>query len=352
MSDRTALAEALAAYEFVGPPTATPLREGLIHETYTVLDGEASYILQRMHPDFGAPVLANIERVTRRLRERGVRTLRLIPSRAGSRSTMTSDGGRWRLMTKLDGASRPACDSPELAAAAGALVAEFHSALNDFDERLEPLGFPFHDWDSHRSDLKDALRALPSHRLMKPVAELADELLSTPPEWDALGALPDRVVHGDLKFNNLLFVEDDGRYQGHALIDLDTVGRRPLFVELGDAWRSWCNRSAEDTASPEIDLDVFRASIEHYLGAIRFQLERAELRSLAFGIERISHELAIRFAADALRERHWTYDRSRYPGAGEHNLDRARAQWALCLAAREARGDLLAIIADAAATTS
>jgi Ser/Thr protein kinase RdoA (MazF antagonist) len=336
---------ALEAYAFSGDPRVTPLRQGLIHQTFIVDDDEGSYILQRVHRDFGASVVQNIERVTQRLRSRGVSTFTLIRSRGGELLVPTVCGANWRLMTRLEGEAHQACDSPELAAAAGALVAEFHSALEDFREPLLPLGFPFHDWAAHKRDLTEALSEFASHRLYKPVKELAEELLAAPTEWADLGPLPVRVVHGDLKLNNLLFVRDEGGVRGNALIDLDTVGRRPLFVELGDAWRSWCNRSADETDAPAIDLEVFRASIEAYLDAVSFALDRAELHSLAFGLERISHELAIRFAADALREAHWTHDTERFPGAGEHNLARARAQWALCRHARAARPEMLKLLA-------
>ncbi|MBL8945157.1 MAG: hypothetical protein JNK45_18470, partial [Myxococcales bacterium] len=40
-------------------------------------------------------------------------------------------------------------------------------------------------------------------------------------------------------------------------------------------------------------------------------------------------ELAARFAADALRERYFGWDASRFPARGEHNLVRAKGQWSL-----------------------
>ena len=54
--------------------------------------------------------------------------------------------------------------------------------------------------------------------------------------------------------------------------------------------------------------------------------------------------LTARFAADALRERYFGWNRERFPAAGEHNLLRAQGQWALhkaALATRAARAELL-----------
>ncbi len=247
------------------------------------------------------------------------------------------------MMTRLEGSAYQRCESVALARAAGELVAKFHVALADFNEPLLPLGFPFHDWSAHRGDLEDALRENTGHRLFSEARQLAEQLFAAETEWERLGALPERVVHGDLKFNNLLFKERAGRPEGHSLIDLDTVGRRPLFIELGDAWRSWCG-AGSDEAAAEIDLELFAASIEGYLGTEGVALSSAELRSLGFGLERISLELAIRFAADVVRERYWAWDETRYGSRGEHNLARAQAQWRLFQRARELRPDFNRIL--------
>ena len=46
-----------------------------------------------------------------------------------------------------------------------------------------------------------------------------------------------------------------------CLIDLDTIGRSLAF-ELGDAWRSWCNRTGENNPMAALDLQVFGASLD------------------------------------------------------------------------------------------
>ena len=133
-----------------------------------------------------------------------------------------------------------------------------------------------------------------------------------------------------------------------GIIDLDTVGRMPLHHELGDAWRSWCNRGGEDQKTASFDLEVFAASLAGYLEAITLTLTPEERRALVLGVEWISLELAARFAADALREAYFGWDQTRFPGAGEHNLLRAQGQWAMHRAAlqtREARAALLQVAA-------
>ncbi|MDB4983414.1 MAG: aminoglycoside phosphotransferase, partial [Myxococcales bacterium] len=129
-----------------------------------------------------------------------------------------------------------------------------------------------------------------------------------------------------------------------CLIDLDTVGPLSLSYELGDAWRSWCNRAGEDVAVARLDLDVLRASVDGYRAGWGAPLDAETRRGLLLGVEWVSLELAARFAADALLETYFGWDASRFAGRGEHNLVRARGQWSLheqLVATRDARAEIL-----------
>ena len=68
------------------------------------------------------------------------------------------------------------------------------------------------------------------------------------------------------------------------------------------------------------------------------------------GIERISWELAARFAEDALSERYFGFD-PKYGGRGEHNLVRARGQAAMARSVRAHRDLAAAALARARAAT-
>ena len=109
---------------------------------------------------------------------------------------------------------------------------------------------------------------------------------------------------------------------------------------MGDAWRSWCNSNGESDGEVELDLDIFQASAQGYLDTVAFEIKPDEMRSLALGIERISLELAARFAADTLEESYFAWDANRFQRAGEHNLRRAKRQLELhrqAVATREQR---------------
>ena len=110
-----------------------------------------------------------------------------------------------------------------------------------------------------------------------------------------------------------------------------------LAVELGDAWRSWCNRAGEDDAVARFDADVFEASWRGYRAGCTLELGADEREGLLHGVEWITLELAAHFAADTLFENYFGWDRSRFASAGDHNLRRARGQWSLHHAVMEAR---------------
>ena len=169
------------------------------------------------------------------------------------------------------------------------------------------------------------------HRLFGQVRPLADAIRAGAAALPSLPALPPRICHGDLKFNNILFAgltpPDDAR--AVCLIDLDTVGPLSLAFELGDAWRSWCNRAGEDDVNAVLDLEIMEASLRGYVRGLGRDLGADERRALLLGVEWVSLELAARFAADALFESYFGWDEKRFPGRGEHNLVRARGQWSL-----------------------
>jgi aminoglycoside phosphotransferase (APT) family kinase protein len=225
-------------------------------------------------------------------------------------------------------------------------VARFHAALDDLPHVFVALRSGVHDTSRHLASLRQALRDHPSHRLQLEVAGLAADLFAAIDRLPPLPAEPPRVCHGDLKVSNVLFAgaEAGERDRALCLIDLDTLGPLPLAYELGDAWRSWCNPSREDEAEPDFDLGLFEASWGGYRDALRTTLDETSRRGLLGGEEWITAELAARFAADALRECYFGFDPARYPAAGEHNLVRARGQWALHRSARATHAARAAIL--------
>lgn len=348
LSDEEALPLALARFDGVAGAACEPLGTGLINRTFRVRAAAGDLVLQRVNPIFDPAIHENIRAVTRRLAERGVATPLLLDAQGGRPFVDLGDAGVWRLMTFVAGASFDTIQAPSQARAAGLLVARFHAALDGLEHRFVGLRTGVHDTPRHLATLREALAAHEDHRLHSTVRPLGESILAAAAALSPLADLPPRVCHGDLKFSNVVFAGAAGpaAEDARALVDLDTVGPMALAFELGDAWRSWCNPHGEERDDAIFDMAIYAASLDGYLAGLGRPLSSGERAALVGGVEWISLELAARFAADALNERYFGWDPARFPGRGEHNLLRARSQWALHLAVvatRPERAGLLGV---------
>jgi Ser/Thr protein kinase RdoA (MazF antagonist) len=323
---------------------------GLINQTYLVEDGTGGtarrFVLQRVNPIFPITIHDNIEAVTAHLESHGVFTPRLIRTRESKLCLDLGPAGIWRLFNHVEGTSFDVIDTVAQAHAAGAMVGRFHRALDDFQLPFTGLRLGVHDTPKHLLRLGEAIATLREHRLHPEVRRLGDAILAGAERLPPLPRMPDRMSHGDLKFNNILFAGNIGHAaeQPVCLIDLDTVGPLALAFELGDAWRSWCNRNGENNPVAALDLDIFRASLAGYREGLGRALTEPERMALLLGLDWVSLELSARFAADALFESYFGWDSEQFTGRGEHNLVRAQGQWSLhqaLLASRAERAALL-----------
>lgn len=327
------------------PPDVTlvPSTTGLINLTFFVrAQGRPVAVLQRLNTNVFSPdVHLDTEAVTAHLTSRGIPTPRLIRTSEGALWHADEDGGVWRLLTPVGERTVDRLTSPAEARSAGALVARFHAATADLAHEFRSVRDGFHDTQRRMDGLAAALARHREHRHWDVVARLADSLLEAWHCWGEVPRLPVRIVHGDLKISNVRFTGSEA----HALIDLDTLGRGTLDAELGDALRSWCNTAPED-AAPAFDLELFGAAMSGYAAgwveaapAGRAGPTEEEWASIVPGIERISLELAARFATDSLEERYFGWDPTRYATRSDHDLARARGQLALAVVVHQAATD-------------
>jgi Ser/Thr protein kinase RdoA (MazF antagonist) len=353
--DETAVAEIRARVlpHFDGWEGAAVARigGGLINRSFLLTStGGARAVLQAVNAIFPPEMHGNIVAVTDRLAAAGLVTPCLLPTRNGRPYVAADDGGIWRLLSFIDGVSFDVVGSGAQARAAGELVGRFHAAVDGMTHAFVGMRVGVHDTPRHLARLEEAVATHPAHRLFADVRPLARAIRDGAAGLPQLPALPPLIGHGDLKFNNILFAgrqpPDDTR--AICLIDLDTVGPQALAFELGDAWRSWCNRAGEDDVNAVLDLEILRASLDGYVTGLGRAISADEGRALLLGVEWVSLELAARFAADALFESYFGWDPARFAGRGEHNLVRARGQWSLhqaLLATRDARAAMLGLAA-------
>ncbi|MEL6547218.1 MAG: aminoglycoside phosphotransferase family protein [Myxococcota bacterium] len=312
-----------------------PITFGHINRTYLVRCSFGRFVLQRVAPIFGPEIHQDIYTVTRRLLERGVPTPTLVRTEEGQ--LYVEEDGVWRLQTFAPGTTYLRVTDSKLAASAATLLARFHGALSDLDYEFKNTRTGIHDTAKHSAALTEALGHHRDHRAYDAVAPLAEDLQR---RWGTLGDfshLPERPVHGDPKISNVLF--DESKH-AHCMVDLDTLGRMPVVLELGDAFRSWCNRGDEDGEAARFDPEIFRAAMNAYAQAAGDTFTAEERSAVVDGTQTIALELAMRFAADALNESYFGWDAQRFESASAHNLQRARNQAALAQSIEEQRAIL------------
>lgn len=320
----------------IEPGTITPIEIGNINKTYRVLSRGEPHILQRVNAIFGPEVHHDIQFVTSTLHRAGITTPRLVPTEDARLWVSDSEQGVWRLLTWVEGENYSKVDDPRLVESAGALLAKFHGVFWKSDYVFQHQRPGVHDTPRHIARLRSVLASHTGHVAASQAAPLGEEILARLAALPPLDGLPLRVVHGDPKLNNIMFSPG---HQAVALIDLDTVSRMPIPVELGDAFRSWCNPSGEDEPSPEFRLDLFAAGLRGYGSVQGAHLTEAEREAVVPAVETITLELAARFCTDVLEESYFGWNRQRYAAAWEHHLVRARGQLALARSFAQRRSE-------------
>jgi Ser/Thr protein kinase RdoA (MazF antagonist) len=326
MSDSASLVPDRAVLDAFELALETPRRapSGLINPTWYVRSrGGTPLVLQRVSSIFPPTVNEDIAAVTEHLAAKGVLTPRLVPTRDGA-LWLEHGGAVWRVLTFVDGVNRDAVESPAQARAAGRVLAEFHRAVGDLEHTFRSTRLGVHDTARHLRALRAALDEHRSHREIANVRPLAERVLALAERLPPLPPNPDRIVHGDPKISNIMFARDGDR--ALCLIDLDTLSRMPVALELGDALRSWCNPRTEDAPDAAFRQPLFAAAVDGYADAAAGFLTLTEWQAIPTGTVTICVELAARFCLDALRESYFRWDPSRYPSSSAHNQARTRGQ--------------------------
>ena len=336
--------KALAAFQTRGPFQISRIATGLINLTYRVDGVGASYILQRLHAVFAPAVNLDIEAVTSVLQKKNMLTPQLVRTDQDELWVMVNDHC-WRMQTYLEGQTFDQMENPKMAYGAGQLVGRFHEALDDFSYLYCFTRSGVHDTAQFLKRLELLLAGDHQHHGHYDMfALLAEKLLTAGAELPETQGLPLRNSHGDLKISNVLF---SGEMRPLCLLDLDTLGRMPWPIEMGDAFRSWCNPHGEEGQTVFFSEEIFEASLNGYAKIAGHLWSAPEKKMLLAGIKIIPLELSTRFLIDVLEDKYWGWDPNRFALRADHNLMRALRQWELYLDITEKSSQLSQIILNA-----
>lgn len=331
---------------------SVPYGSGHINDTYALTmqdDGGATrYILQRIngHVFKDIPALMdNIARVTAHIPG----GLTLIPSTDGLPFTRDADSRYWRCYVFIEYAStHDVIQNAGQARAAAFSFGEFQGKLVDLPgPRLHETILNFHHTRSRFNTLQHAIDTDSHHRL----GDIADEvefarrreaMVDRLIDRTARGEIPERITHNDTKINNVML--NDATGEGEAVIDLDTVMPGLVLYDFGDMVRTATNAAAEDEtdlSKVEARMEIFDALAEGYLASAKSFLNAAEIEELVFSGRLITFEIGLRFLTDHLQGD--VYFKTHRPN---HNLERARCQFALVKNLEDNDDTMQGIIAD------
>ena len=316
------------------------IQVGNVNKTYEckfiLPDGTAkSFLVQNVNTfAFRHPVelMENIDKITEHIRAKKPGRVALHFHHTADRKTYVIDGKNfWRMTNYIPSVTYDVPPSLELIRNAGKAFGEFQMQLADFkpEDLFETIP-DFHNTRARYEKLIASVEADAAHRAAE-VREEIEWLLSVQDQACKLtdmlaeGKLPLRVTHNDTKINNVLFAKDGA--EPLVVIDLDTVMPGLVGHDFGDAIRFAANYVLEDSREYDkagVDLEIFRAFAEGFLGMTAKTLTQNEIDTLALSSFVLTAELATRFLADYL-------DGDLYfkVNSPDHNLVRTRCQIAL-----------------------
>ncbi|GAB5562448.1 MAG: phosphotransferase [Synoicihabitans sp.] len=327
-----------------------PYGSGHINDTYAVtleVGSPHRYIFQRINQRVfrNVPALMeNIQRVTNHIPH----GLELVPTTSGGAFHHDEQGAFWRCYVFIENAAtHDVVTSPVQAREAAYSFGEFQGQLIDLPgARLHETIPDFHHTRRRFDRLRSAVDQDCEGRRSQAEAEIAFALEREPMvdrllERAARGEIPERITHNDTKINNVML--DDTTSRGVAVIDLDTVMPGLALYDFGDMVRTATNSAEEDERDlkkVESRLDMFDALAEGYLASAGSFLNQAEQEELVFSGRLMTFEVGIRFLTDHLEgDVYFKTHRS------NHNLERARCQFALVQSMEENAEEMAGIIA-------
>lgn len=298
------------AFGLGSPKALAPLQSGLIQQTWHLETQRGRFICQQLHPAFAKEVTEDAQVISQFLRNHEFPIPHYFTTVDGELH-LEWEGKPWRVMACLPGITHAKAPQKIYLHQAGLLSGKLHQLLANFEHQFKFQLPYFHDTNYIFQSLQtiaDDPKVEAELNFFR--ATILDLLLPD--------ALQQQVIHGDLKLSNFLF-DDHGICTG--IVDLDTFMVHNLYIEMGDALRSWC------TVGTHFDLEILAAGLQGYADSQALQNLEPEL--LAQGIQLLVLELGMRYLKDYFEDCYFHWDRTAFPSRKAHNLARCHRQIAI-----------------------
>jgi hypothetical protein len=275
-------------------------------------------------------------------------TLTIVPTKTGALFAQDALGEYWRTSPFIENTkSFDVCPSVRVAGEAGAILGRFQRHLLGLNPRELVETIPgFMDSRRRFVALKEAV-AEDCFSRVRHCSKEVEFALSLEQEGRSLndglesGRFTSRVVHNDMKLNNVLF--DSAGLDAICLLDLDTCMAGTVLYDFGDLVRNTavpCAEDEQDLSKIFVDRDLYIAIYEGYIREMGDALSDEERHFLPVAPRVLALTLGVRFLSDYLTGD--TYFRTHRDA---HNLDRARAQFEIVRALTAIEPDLRSIVA-------
>ncbi len=337
-----------------------PYGSGHINDTFHVRTEEpdcSDFLLQKMNSHIFSNIPAimnNIEMVTSHLQKKTEQKLEqkpeqkvLIPLRARNGSTYVhSHGAYWRICEFLEG-FEPAnnTQSSEHVYRAGYAFGKFVCDLSDFPAESLCITIPnFHNLQYRLNTFYEAQKDAEQVLLKKAAAWIATIHKYSEKFMDIHRRIesrivPQRVVHNDAKFDNVLLEKGSS---GFCVVDLDTIMPGTIVTDFGDSLRSGISTCAEDETdltAVDIDITKFQDYSAGYFEGLRGIMTAEEGETLPHSGGFMAFIMGLRFLTDYVMGN--VYYKIHYE---DHNLVRAACQLTLSIKMLEQSEQMRAII--------
>lgn len=300
---------------------------GLINDTYLVKCDKNKYVLQKLHSIFKPTVLVDTNNITQHLFSNGLKTPLIVNTKNGKLFFKDNKNRCWRMITYIPGKCYEKGIDFKQAFSAGRLVGQFHNILSGFDYKFKHRIKNFHDSNARIKKLKKVLNKFKNTSKYRVLFESANAVLVNYNKLNSgIDNCPDRIIHGDLKINNIRF---DTKGNAVCLLDLDTLANHKIATDIACAARTWCNKAEEgDIKNSKFDLRVFEKMLAGYLSTAKFVTQK-EIKSISETIEKVILTLVARYIVDAFEEKYFRLNRKQYKNLYEQNKAKAFAQLTL-----------------------